>query len=196
MAGTYCKISITQRDETGDLVDQCVQIIGHRDGDRLPNALFRLNAATDSVDVSLSNAFGNSTAMIKQLSVAMLVRGDKNRSLVARPFGRSPKSTTAGQHSVGSVGQLAASSVTEERRSGEFAVESEVALGKVGIVVADQSQLAAAVVEMERHFEYYRESARAFADHWFARHRPKRTIAHLIGAGCRGHDTSSTPELP
>jgi hypothetical protein len=53
-------------------------------------------------------------------------------------------------------------------------------LSSVGIIAADASQLSSAVIEIERHYDHYKSSAEQFAQHWFARHNPLRTVANLI----------------
>lgn len=202
VAGTYCRISVTQKDGAGVSVGQSSQIIGHRDGGRLPNALFRLKSATETVHVTLSNAYGNSTAMLKQLSASMLV--PERNSILASGLSSSNlrrstrkstrrstrRSAVTGGHTTSYMRQTAtvASARREQTNHGG---ELGVALGRVGIIVADQSQLEDAVKEMVTHFDHYRRSSEAFAVQWFAMHHPNRTVAHLIGAGGRNEDAKN-----
>ncbi len=52
--------------------------------------------------------------------------------------------------------------------------------GSVGLIAADQRQLAQCVNEVVRHLEHYRGTAEEFSHQWYAQHDPKRTVAHLI----------------
>lgn len=56
----------------------------------------------------------------------------------------------------------------------------QIPLGTVGIVAADEQQLPHCIDEMVQHYDHYRRSAGEFAHSWYSRHRPKRTIAHLM----------------
>lgn len=192
VAGTYCRISVVQKDGAGESVGEGVQIVGHRDGDGLPNALFRLEPTTQTIHVTLSNAYGNSTAMIKQLSASMLVPGKNAKSASTLP---SPKMRHNSAEQVGNVTsnvRRTATMAAAQRQQANLPVESEIALGSVGIIVADQSQLEGAVKEMVNHFDHYRRSSEAFAGQWFAMHHPNRTVAHLIGASGRSHNASNS----
>jgi len=93
VAGTYCRVQVAQQDGAGVSVGEAVQIIGHRDGDGLPNAMFRLAPAAETIHVTLGNAYGNSTAMIKQLSASMLVLEENPISSIGipSPSGSCPK---------------------------------------------------------------------------------------------------------
>ena len=196
VAGTYCRISVTQTDGVGVSVSEGVQIIGHRDGDGLPNAMFRLEPTTETIHVTLSNAYGSSTAMIKQLSASMLVlpkEKAKSATGVPAPSLRKSerKSTVTGGNMTSNVRQTATVAAARGEQA-NLAVDTQVALGSVGIIVADQSQLEGAVKEMVTHFDHYRRSSEAFAGQWFAMHHPNRTVAHLIGAGGRSQDASNS----
>lgn len=81
-------------------------------------------------------------------------------------------------HSMASVRNLQVVSI---QRS-----ESELPLGSVGIVAADEMQLPNCIDEMVRHYDHYRSSAEQFAHSWYSRHQPKRTIAHLMSVEGRG----------
>jgi len=193
IAGTYCRICVTQKNGAGDSVNKAVQIIGHRDGDATPNALFRLGSTTETIHVTLSNAYASSTATIRQLSASMLVPGKTTPSSnspgapAGSPSPRAHKSAVAG----GSERPSATVAAVENHQTDE-AVETDVALGSVGIIVADQSQLEDAVKEMVTHFDHYRKSSEAFAGQWFAMHHPNRTVAHLIGASGRSQTASNS----
>ena len=50
----------------------------------------------------------------------------------------------------------------------------------VGIVAADQQDLADCIDELVNHYEHYRASAEDFSRGWARQHQPRRTIAHLI----------------
>ena len=195
VAGTYCKICVAQTDGAGNAVSEGIQIIGHRDGDRLPNAMFRLESATETIHVTLSNAYGNSTAMIKQLSVSMLVPGEKTKLTAGVPSPRLRKSARnsalKGGNMTSNVRQTATVAAVGDQQANS-SVETEVALGRVGIIVADQSQLESAIKEMVTHFDHYRRSSESFATQWFAMHHPNRTVAHLIGAAGRSQDLSNS----
>ncbi len=191
ISGTYCRINVTQRDCADKSVADDVQIIGHRAGDRLPNALFRLHCSTETVHVTISNAFGNSTAMIRQLSASMLVLNGETKSADSLPAPKSRRSTAAGTNATTNDKHTATVAATQGNQPSS-AVATEVALGSVGIIVADQRHLDVAVKEMVTHFEHYRSSAEAFAGQWFAMHHPNRTVAHLIGAGDMSPNASNS----
>lgn len=70
--GVYCRINVTQKDESGAEVGQTVRVVGFRRSAQQVNSLFRLESATKTVEVSLANAFHGSTASIKRASVQML----------------------------------------------------------------------------------------------------------------------------
>ncbi len=201
--GTYCRISVIQKDGRGETADESVQIAGHREGDRLPNALFRLKSTAQTIHVTLSNAYGDSTAMIRRLSASMIVPGANGASPQCRPADKTPVSKTrtsvananvnasTNGGSITSTVRHPATEATIQSQQSDQTIETEVPIGSVGLIVADQSQLADAVREMERHFAHYRDSAEAFAGQWFAMHHPRRTVAHLIGANGRAHEVSN-----
>jgi hypothetical protein len=191
VAGTYCKICVAQKDATGDSVSDSVQIIGHRDGDALPNALFRVGSATETIHVTMSNAYGGSTAMIRKLSVSMLAPGTDTRSAASRPSPKARIRAAKGGNVTSNVRHTATVS-TDKGDQAYLGDETEIALGSVGIIVADHSQLDGAVQEMVTHFDHYRRSSEAFAGQWFAMHHPNRTVAHLIGASGRSHSSSNS----
>ena len=190
VSGTYCRICISQRDNANHSLGEDVQVIGRRDGDRLPNALFRLHSATDSVHVTLSNAYSNSTAIIRQLSTTLLVPDKETKSANSAPSPKSRKTAFIGGGAKANGREIVAATAFQANQS-VADVETECALGSVGIIVADQSQLDSAVKEMVTHFDHYRSTAEAFAGRWFAMHHPNRTVAHLIGAGDRSQNASN-----
>ena len=194
VAGTYCKVCVAQTDGAGNSVSEYIQIIGHRDGGGLPNAMFRMESTTETIHVTLSNAYGNSTAMIKQLSVSMLVPGENAKLNTSLPSPRlrdsARKSAVKSGNATSNVRQTAIVAAVGGQQANS-AAETEVALGRVGIIVADQSQLESAIKEMVTHFDHYRRSSEAFAVQWSAMHHPNRTVAHLIGAAGRSQNVSN-----
>ncbi len=196
VAGTYCRICVRQSDGTGAVVAENVQTIGHRAGEQSPTALFRAAPCAQTIDITLSNAFGDSTAMIKHLSATML--GPAATATPHHPHVHVHDASLPGKAGILPTGESVNGSLQKSKRGQAtttmlpagnrrqpLSVDSETALGRVGIVVADHSQLADAVREMVDHFDHYRDSARQFSKQWFAMHHPKRTIAHLIGASDR-----------
>ena len=57
----------------------------------------------------------------------------------------------------------------------------KIALGAVGVIAADQQNLAMAVEELVTHFDHYQTSAAANASHFYRTHAPRRTVARLLG---------------
>lgn len=66
--GIYCTVELTQFRENDQIIESAKQTVGHRDGD--PSvALFSLSSETKRLKFSLTNAFHNSTASIKEIEV-------------------------------------------------------------------------------------------------------------------------------
>lgn len=57
---------------------------------------------------------------------------------------------------------------------------SDLPRGAVGIIASDKDDLANCIDEIVRHFDHYRDSAQRFSKPWYARHRPTRTVEHLV----------------
>ena len=53
-------------------------------------------------------------------------------------------------------------------------------LGVVGISASDEANLPGCIEEMIQHYDHYQKSAKQFAEKWYERHEPRRTIAHLL----------------
>ncbi len=70
--GTFAKIEVKQKDGNGKETHNTHQIVGHRQSDRNPNCLFRLQRTTETIEVKLSNAFSSSTASIKDIQIEIL----------------------------------------------------------------------------------------------------------------------------
>lgn len=75
-------------------------------------------------------------------------------------------------HSMASIRNVRVATLSSRGKS--------IPLGTVGIVAADEHQLPLCIDEMVNHYDHYRRSAGQFAHSWYSRHRPKRTIAHLM----------------
>jgi hypothetical protein len=71
-AGVYCRIDVLQKNAGGDTVTNASRVVGFRQSLKQVNSLFRLAPSTSSVEVSLTNAYHDSTASIKRVSVQLL----------------------------------------------------------------------------------------------------------------------------
>ena len=65
---------------------------------------------------------------------------------------------------------------------GEPSAAGSVPAGRVGLIAADSQQVAALLRNVERHYDHYRDSARAFSRSWHDAHRPQRTLERLLTA--------------
>lgn len=70
--GTFAKIELTQKNGLGETFDTGHQIVGHRQTDRNPNCLFRLQNDAETVEVTFSNAYSSSTASFKDIQIELL----------------------------------------------------------------------------------------------------------------------------
>lgn len=75
-AGTFCRISLKQF-SGDDLVATTEKIVGQRQANRDPNALFRVDPATDRINISMSNAYSDATAMVRDLKIELLSMSDE-----------------------------------------------------------------------------------------------------------------------
>ncbi len=57
---------------------------------------------------------------------------------------------------------------------------SSIPLSRVGIIAAEESQIANSIIEMVEHLDHYRTTAEAFSKKWHDAHRPARTVNHLL----------------
>lgn len=76
-AGVYCRIELTQKDSSGAVLDNRSRVVGFRKSLGQVNALFRISPGAHSVEFSLTNAFHDSTANIRRVSVEMLSTYEK-----------------------------------------------------------------------------------------------------------------------
>lgn len=59
---------------------------------------------------------------------------------------------------------------------------SSMPIGSVGVIAADEQQIATAIDEIVSNIEHYQTSAVEFSKRWCLRHEPKRTVSHLVSA--------------
>ncbi len=55
-----------------------------------------------------------------------------------------------------------------------------IPLGQVGLIAADENQIAACVEEITEHYPHYHQTACSFANKWYARHDPQLTLDYLL----------------
>ncbi|MDA7925343.1 hypothetical protein N9B46_00725 [Mariniblastus sp.] len=67
--GTFCRVEVTQRDCTGNILLKTSRVVGHRRNNKKSNAIFEINPDTAVVDYNLSNAFHKSTASIRRAQI-------------------------------------------------------------------------------------------------------------------------------
>ena len=70
--GVFCRIEVTQKDSNGDVIDVCSRVVGHRRSCKRVNSLFRMKSETETVDFSLTNAFDESTASVRNAEIHTL----------------------------------------------------------------------------------------------------------------------------
>ena len=61
-------------------------------------------------------------------------------------------------------------------------VTQDMPVGAVGVVAADEREIANAVDEMVNHYDYYRNTAVEFSNVWCRQHEPRQTVSHLVSA--------------
>lgn len=71
-SGVYCQIEMTQKDASGEVIATTRRVLGYRRSTQKVNSLFQLDIETCVVEFSLTNAFHNSTASIKQVKLRTL----------------------------------------------------------------------------------------------------------------------------
>ena len=67
--GTFCQISVTQRDSCGNTLMKTNRVVGHRRNNKKPNTIFKIAPDTTIVEFNLSNAFHESAASIRHTQV-------------------------------------------------------------------------------------------------------------------------------
>ena len=74
-SGIYCRMDVSQMDESGEVVHSSSRVVGGRRTDRQPNTVFHMQPETRTVKFSLKNAFHESAASIKSVEIVMLNSG-------------------------------------------------------------------------------------------------------------------------
>ena len=67
--GVFCRSDVVQKDSWGEVLDESSQVIGVRQSNRRVKALFRLDSRATAVEFSLTNAFHDSSASIRNMSI-------------------------------------------------------------------------------------------------------------------------------
>ena len=86
-SGVYCRVDVTQRDQTGHITGNSSKVLGVRDSSRNVNSVFRLAPETTLVNFSLTNAFHNSTASVKRMEISALEISPVNTNSAESPLG-------------------------------------------------------------------------------------------------------------
>jgi hypothetical protein len=129
--GVYCKLEVFNGRDASVL--ESTRVIGHRAHELPPAAVFR--AAAGFVRVRFTNAYHNSTATIRNLTIQTLSLSD-----------------------------------------------NDFPIGSVGVISADEGDIANGIDEIVHHYEHYQRTAAQFASAWSSRHEPRCTVSHLLAA--------------
>ncbi len=68
-SGIYCQIELTQKNATGQVIGKSRRVLGYRISTQKVNSLFQFESEACLVEFSLTNAFHDSTASIKQVKL-------------------------------------------------------------------------------------------------------------------------------
>lgn len=150
--GVYCRLVKTELDDESGISSTGANAVQVvGHRDHEQPAICFFKTTGRKIRLELLNAFHESTANVKNLMIR-------------------PLSLSAGGCSISE----------SESMSSAHVATLPVPMGAVGVIAADEHQIADAVDEIVSHFKHYQQSADDFSKRWCMQHEPRRTVSHLV----------------